>query len=97
MAPSSHKAAPKAPPLSQVASAGTGGSLKLNFPAGWQSSNAVPAAASTLKLASPTTVSPTGAADKGALVVGTADSVDSDLLPVRLHARHWGAPPRVRR
>ncbi len=82
VAPSSHKAAPKAPPLSQVASAGSNGSLKLHFPAGWQTSNTVPSAASALKLASPTTVSPTTSPDKGALVVGTVNAVDSDLLPV---------------
>jgi hypothetical protein len=82
VAPSAHKAAPKAPPLSQTASAGTGGSLKLHFPAGWQTSNTVPSAASALKLAGPTTVSPAATPDKGALVVGTVPSVDTDLLPV---------------
>ncbi len=81
VAPSSHKAAPKPAALSQVASAGTGGSLKLHFPAGWLTSNTVPSAASTLKLAGPTTVSPATSPDKGALVVGTAGAVDSNLLP----------------
>jgi hypothetical protein len=99
VAPSSHKAAPKAPALSQVASAGTGGSLKFNFPAGWQTSNAVPSAASTLKLAGPTTVSPMSSPDKGALVVGTATAVDSDLLPVgftqSLGSAAQGAPVKL--
>jgi serine/threonine protein kinase len=81
VAPSSHKAAPKAPPLSQVASAGTGGSLKVHFPSGWQTSNAVPSAASTLKLAGPTTVSPAASSAKGALVIGTVTAVGSNLLP----------------
>ena len=82
VAPSSHKAAPKAPPLSQTASAGTGGALKLHFPAGWQTSNTVPSAAAALKLAGPTTLSPAATPDKGALVVGTVTAVDTDLLPV---------------
>jgi serine/threonine protein kinase len=81
VAPSSHKAAPKAAPLSQVASAGTGGSLKFRFPAGWQTSNTVPSAASTLKLDSPTTVSPTTSPAQGALVVGTASPVGANFLP----------------
>ena len=65
VAPSSHKAAPKAAPLSQVASAGTGGSLKLHFPTGWQTSNTIPTAASSLKLAGPTTVSPAASFGQG--------------------------------
>jgi serine/threonine protein kinase len=81
VAPSSHKAAPKAAALSQVASAGAGGSVKLHFPAGWQSSNTVPPDAATLKLVNPTTLAPNASAAKGALVVGTANSVDSSLLP----------------
>jgi serine/threonine protein kinase len=81
VAPSSHKAAPKAAPLSQVASAGTGGSIKLHFPASWRTSNTVPSAASTLKLESPTTVSPAATPDKGALVVGTATTVGANFLP----------------
>ena len=87
VAPSSHKAAPKPPALSQVASAGTGGSLKLHFPAGWQTSNAVPSVASSLKLASPTTVSPVASTTQGALVLGTATAVDSDLLPPEFTAK----------
>jgi hypothetical protein len=81
VAPSSHKAAPKPPPLSQVASAGTGGSIKLHFPAGWHTANTVPSAASTLKLDGPTTVSPAAAPGKGALVVGTATTVGANFLP----------------
>jgi serine/threonine protein kinase len=81
-APSSHTTAPKHAALSQVASAGAGGALKLHFPAGWQASKAVPSAASALKLTAPTTVSPGAASDRGALVLGTVTSVDSDLLPV---------------
>ena len=81
VAPSSHKAAPKTAPLSQVASAGAGGSLKFRFPAGWQTSNTVPSAASTLKLDSPTTVSPATSAATGALVVGTASPVGANFLP----------------
>jgi hypothetical protein len=81
VAPSSHKAAPKPPALNQVASAGSAGSVKLHFPDGWQSSNAVPPAAAALKLVNPTTVSPGTSPANGALVVGTADSVDSALLP----------------
>jgi hypothetical protein len=99
VAPSSHKAAPKPAALSQVASAGTNGSLKLRFPAGWQSSNTVPSAASTLKLSSPTTVSPAASPDKGALVVGTAPGVDSDLLPTgftrTLGTSAQGAPVKL--
>jgi len=99
VAPSSHKAAPKQPALSQVASAGVDGSLKLHFPAGWQSSNTVPAAASALKLASPTTVSPAATAGDGALVVGTVPSVDSSLLPAgftnSLGSAAQGAPVKL--
>ena len=81
VAPSSHKAAPKAAPLSQVASAGTGGSLKVHFPADWQTSNSVPSAAAALKLDSPTTMTPATTPDKGSLVVGTAGSVGANFLP----------------
>jgi serine/threonine protein kinase len=81
VAPSSKKPAPKAAPLSQTATGGTGGALKIQFPAGWKNSTAVPAVAASLKLDSPTTVSPTASADNGALVIGTAPSVDSSLLP----------------
>ncbi|HEX3978659.1 MAG TPA: serine/threonine-protein kinase [Solirubrobacteraceae bacterium] len=98
-APSSHKAAPKAPALSQVASAGTGGSLKLHFPAGWQTSTTVPSVASALQLAGPTTVSPAASPDQGALVVGTATAVDSDLLPTgftqSLGSAAQGAPVKL--
>jgi hypothetical protein len=99
VAPSSHKAAPKAPGLSQVASAGTGGTLKVHYPAGWQTSKTVPSAASTLKLTSPTTLSPAATPDKGALVVGTVTAVDSDLLPVgftqSLGSAAQGAPVKL--
>jgi serine/threonine protein kinase len=99
VAPSSHTAAPKQPALSQAASAGAGGSLKLHFPAGWQASKAVPPAASALKLGGPTTVSPSVSPDRGALVVGTVTSVDSDLLPVgftsSLGSAAQGAPVKL--
>jgi hypothetical protein len=99
VAPSSHKAAPKPKGLSQVASAGTDGSLRLHFPAGWQTSNAVPPAASALQLSSPTTISPSATPDKGALVIGSAASVDSDLLPVgftqKLSSAAQGGPVKL--
>jgi hypothetical protein len=99
VAPSSHKAAPKAPALNQVASAGTGGSLKLRFPAGWRTSNTVPSAASTLKLDSPTTVSPATSPDRGALVVGSASAVGANLLPAAftgsLGTAAQGAPVKL--
>ncbi len=99
VAPSSRKAAPKPPPLNQVAAAGSSGSVKLHFPQGWQTSNAVPTAAAGLNLVNPTTVSPTASAAKGALVVGTANSVDSTLLPSgfssKLGTAASGAPVKL--
>jgi hypothetical protein len=99
VAPSSHKAAPKPPALNQVASAGSAGSVRVNFPEGWQSSNAVPPAAAALKLVNPTTVSPGASPAKGALVVGTADSVDSTLLPpgftAKLGTAAQGSPVKL--
>jgi hypothetical protein len=99
VAPSSHKAAPKPPALNQVASAGSAGSVRMHFPEGWQSSNAVPAAAAALKLVNPTTVSPVASPAKGALVVGTADSVDSALLPpgftAKLGTAAQGSPVKL--
>ena len=99
VAPSSHKAAPKPPALNQVASAGSAGSVRMHFPEGWQSSNAVPPAAAALKLVNPTTVSPAASPAKGALVVGTADSVDSTLLPpgftAKLGTAAQGSPVKL--
>jgi serine/threonine protein kinase len=98
LAPSSHKAAPNRQALNQVASAGINGSLKLHFPAGWQTSSTVPPAASSLNLSSPTTVSPAPPA-KGALVIGSVASVDSDLLPVgftqKLSSAAQGGPVKL--
>jgi len=76
-------------PLRQSASAGA---LTVHYPVGWRRGTRPPAEATALDLSSPVTLTPAGSRSGGALVLGTAKSVNAALVSPQFASRLSGPP-----